>query len=322
MSSKWINKSLFNSYVEKKEKEKVDKTSVRNDVAWRTPEKGTADNPKIYEGRFVPDPKGIFTKKYYYHMYQSNGKWYFQLCEKTFNFDNWCPWCSVASKLYQGTSSDKKAAGNYKRKVRHVGNWYVVDDPRDNEIDDENRKSNGKVKIYEFPDQVESKINGEIFDRRRGAGSRIFDPGEDGLNFILKVKSTKQDKDKRIFPDYSDSKFSSLSSSLGSEKEIKDIMTSTYDLEAYLIDMKSDDDVTKELLKNEMLWDIISGEWVRYKNDGEDENKNENEKHDDIPSSLEESPEKQKDQKQETVDVDEKEDELSDAEILAELDSL
>ena len=225
MSSKWINKNLFNSYVEQKEqdKENNDKASNRNDIAWKTPERGTVDNPKIYEGRFLPDPKGKFTKKYYYHMYQSAGKWFFQLCEKTFNFENWCPWCSAVSKLYQGTSADKKAASNFKRKVRHIGNWFVVDDPRDNEIDDENRKSGGKVKIYEFPTQVESKINGEIMDRKRGAGARVFDPGDDGLNFILKVKATRPDKNKRVFPDYSDSKFSNSSSSIGTDKEIKNI---------------------------------------------------------------------------------------------------
>jgi len=339
MSSKWINKNLFNSYVEQKEqdKENNDKASNRNDIAWKTPERGTVDNPKIYEGRFLPDPKGKFTKKYYYHMYQSAGKWFFQLCEKTFNFENWCPWCSAVSKLYQGTSADKKAASNFKRKVRHIGNWFVVDDPRDNEIDDENRKSGGKVKIYEFPTQVESKINGEIMDRKRGAGARVFDPGDDGLNFILKVKATRPDKNKRVFPDYSDSKFSNSSSSIGTDKEIKNILSSTFDLDEYLQGMRSSQDITKELIKNELLWDIVSDEWLKFiggeddkpQEEKKDEEEKKDKKEEDIPKEFEES--SIKDKSKETIDKssdipDEKEkssdDELTDEDILRELESI
>ena len=267
MSSKWINKDLFNEFQEQKKAE-ADSTPTggmkRSDLVWKTPEKGTTDKAKVYEGRFVPDKKGNFYMKYFYHMFLSGDQWTFTLCPKTFNFNDYCPLCSATSKLYTGSAADKKMASNYKRKEKFVSNIYIIDDPRDSEADDDDKVS-GSVRLYEFPGKVEMKLKEEITDTRNGLGAAIFDPGENGFNFLLKVLSTKKDKNGNIWPDYSSSAFTRRASALGSDAEIEKIMDSTMDLNEYVQEMKKSDDDIIELLKAEMIWEIVQDEWNRYK---------------------------------------------------------
>jgi len=265
--SKWINKSLFDKYVQTKEGEEEKRQpegAFRSKIVWKTPAPGTADKARVYEGRFLPDKKGNFTKRYYYHMFRSGERWIHYLCPKTYNFVNWCPLCSITSKLYMGTQKDKTAANNYKRKGKHAGNFFVVDDPRDAEIKENEQKSAGNVKIYEFPDKVESKLKSEITDRKEGLGEAIFDPGPEGFNFILKVKSTKTDAQGKSFPDYSDSVFSRKATSLGTDAEIKKIIESTFDLDEYIQNLTIQNETLIAALKAEMLFDMIKEEWEQH----------------------------------------------------------
>lgn len=264
--SKWISKNLFENYVEEKQKEVTEKPSTmrRMDYVWPSPQAGTAEKAKIYEGRFLPDQRGKFTKKYYYHMWKSGEKWIFYLCPKTHGMDKFCPVCAVVNSLYTGTADDKKVAFKMKRKERHIGNFYVVDDPRDKEIDDDTKKSSGKVKIYEFPSKLESKLKNEVLDKKEGLGLAIFDPGPEGHNIIIKIKSTKQDAKGNSYPDYSDSIFSRKPSAIAdSDAEIKKIMSSTYDIEEYIKSMEMGKEDTLKMLKNEMLFDMVEAEWNR-----------------------------------------------------------
>ena len=265
MASKWIQKALFENYVAEKEKEEAPQQFVkRSDKVWPTPEMGTAEKAKVYEGRFIPDPKGRFTKKYFYHGFKVGDKFKSFICEKSFGMDNYCPWCVATQKLYMGNENDKKTAANYKRKSRNVGNWYVVDDPRD-AARDEDKKMKDTVRIYEFPDKVDSKIKAEITDKKNGLGPAIFDPGEDGYNFLLKAKATKKDAQNKVWPDYADSSFARKAYALGTDKEIKTIMESTYDLDEYLATMKITDEDTVNLLKTEMLWELVESDYMKYK---------------------------------------------------------
>ena len=271
--SKWINKDLFDEFQKEKIDEK-DKPTVgginRSDLLWPTPEKGTVENAKIYEGRFLPDPKGEFYMRYYYHFWKSGDNWIFVLCPKTpkskqtasIDFKNYCPFCSAVSKLYNGTTQDKKQGYHIKRKERFVGNWFVAKDPRDDDRDDE-KKVIGKVKLYEFPSTVEKKLKKEITDRDQGYGIEIFDPSENGRNFIINVLSTKPDKNNKQWPDYSNSSFSRLQYPLAStEKEIGDLMNTCVDLVGYIESMKVDKDKQVEILKNEFLWDLVEQECI------------------------------------------------------------
>lgn len=262
--SKWINKEAFEKFQSQKKQEADNQQfsdTKRSDIVWQTPEKGTEQTPKVYEGRFIPDADGEFYKKFYYHMFKSGEKWAFIICPKTDNFDNYCPWCSVTSKLYMGTDSDKSLAYNYKRKEKFVGNFYIVDDPRDSSRDEEN-KVNGTVKLYEFPKKIESVLKQQITDVKHGLGYSIFDP-EEGYNFILKVLSTKPQKDKKVWPDYTTSMFSYEKSRLGSDSEISTIMKSTHGLNKYIESLKKSDDFIIKTLKDELMYDMVSDEIER-----------------------------------------------------------
>lgn len=273
--SKWIDKELFTKYQEEKEQEQAQTATLgirRSELLWPTPSPGSTTKPEVYEGRMLPDKKGKFTKKYFYHFWRTGDKFNNVFCPKTYDFNNYCPICSVTSKLYLGNAKDKQAAKNYKRKEKHVTNFFIVDDPRDSKIEDAEKKMVGNVKVYEFPNKVESKIRNEILDKKQGLGYAIFDPGEDGFNLILKIKSTKPDETGKSFPDYSDSTFSRKPSAIGTEKEIKVLMGKTYDLDDYIKSLETTDDDIKTILKNEMLWDLISDEWSKLSGNGKSKN--------------------------------------------------
>lgn len=306
--SEWINKDLFNEFQDEKKNEADAPPggNRRSDLVWKTPEKGTVERAKVYEGRLLPDKKGNFYKKYFYHMFQSGETWTFTMCPKTFNFDNFCPLCLATSKLYMGTAADKKVAYNYKRKEKFVGNFFIVSDPRDQEREDDDDKVEGSIRLYEFPAKVERKLKEEITDTRNGLGASIFDPGEGGYNFILKVTSTKKDRNGNIWPDYSSSTFSRRSSALGTDNEIRAIMESTIDLDEYLESLKKEEEEVVKLVKSEMLWDLIKDDYNRLSGFNAAPTVE-----DDLPSSVE------------TDDRDViRDEELSDADLLAELESL
>jgi hypothetical protein len=263
--SKWINKELFEDFVtEKMNEETTGKKSRRSDVVWATPVMGTQDKPKIYEGRFLPDKKGSFYKKFHYHGFKSGERWVFPLCPKTYDFYNFCAFCNATQKLYLGTEADKKAAYNYKRKDKFVGNFYVVDDPRDEDKKPEDKVSK-TLKLYEFPEKVESKLKSMMTDKKHGLGPAIFDPGDEGYNFLIKVKATKPTPEGKQWPDYSDSDFARKPEALGTEKEIEELMAKTFSLEDYIETQKLTDDEIVQILQTEMLWDLVKDDWMKAK---------------------------------------------------------
>lgn len=325
--SKWINVDLFQDFQKEKIKEKDEPTGgfMRSELLWPNPEKGTVDNAKIYEGRFVPDPKGQFYKKYYYHFWQSGETWKFVLCPKTHDFKDYCPFCSAVSKLYNGTKQDKAQGYLLKRKERFVGNFYVAKDPRDADRDEE-KKVVGKVKLYEFPSQVEKKLKNEVTDRDEGYGYEIFDPSENGRNIILKVLSTKPDQNKKQWPDYSSSSFSRSKSALGTEEEIDALMATCTDLVEYIKSMKADPDKMIELLKAEFLWELIEEEAAKhgYSSDGDDSEHEVQTQRESVEDDSE--PEQEEPSVESNVESGRQEepssDDLDDDDLLAELDAL
>lgn len=312
-------KDLFKKFKEEKNAEKETGGINRSEMVWKTPEKGTAENPKTYILRLLMDANDDFYKTFHYHMFYSSSKekWEFVLCNKTFNFTNYCPLCAAVSKLYTGSSEDKKVAYNFKRKVKHCCNAYISKDPRDaDKIAEE--KSEGKVFIYEFPTKVESKIKGEMNDAEYGAGMNLFDPGKDGFDFILKVGATKPMQDGankgKSFPDYGDSKFANRPSAIADSDDVIDVaMESRHDLSKYIESMTKDDEYVIDILKKEMLWDLVKVE-VESRMKLKD------------PSYLVESTPNQDsvpDTTQEETPVEQEPDaNVSDSDLLAELDEL
>ena len=265
--SKWINKEAFVTFQEEKKEEKQQRQTVgirRSEFVWATPEKGTETIAKEYSLRFLSDPNDIFYKLYYYHMFRVGEKWFFDLCPKTFNFEHYCPVCSITQKLWMGTANDKKSANLYKRKRKYVGNAFIVKDPRDEGLDEED-KAAGKVKLYEFPNKVEMKLKEELTDTEEGLGYRIFDPGKEGHNFILKVLATKASQDGDSWPDYAQSLFSRKANALGSESEIDAIMAARIDINEYIQSLKKSDSELEKALKDEMIYELIKDEWNKAK---------------------------------------------------------
>jgi len=262
--SKWLKKDSYEMFANEKTKEAEQEQEVGGFYnKWKNPKMGTVDKAKEYKVRLLPDIENGFYKKYMYHGFKSGETFKYFLCEKTHGMDKFCPWCEATKMLYQGNESDKRKAGEYKRKERYVSNVYIVEDPRDAEIKDDKYKVTGKVRLYEFPATVESKIKNEITDTEQGYGMAIFDP-EDGYDFILKIKAKPQDKNGKVWPDYGDTMFSRRSSPLAdTEEEIEKIMSERYNLDEYIKSLKLSVDEHEKLLKTEMMWDDVGHQFEK-----------------------------------------------------------
>lgn len=232
---------------------------------WKALEKGPSDNPKVYEVRFLPDPKNGFYKKIFYHMWKFGDKWMYFTCPKTENFDNPCPICAVVNKLFQGSENDKNEARKLKRKEKYVSNVFVAYDPRDagKAVDDES-KQEGKVLLYEFPSKIEQKLSEEIKDTRNGLGVSIFDPSEDGYNFIIKV-GTQSGGQNQSFPEYSMSSFARRPSAIASTEEaIEKLMADRVALDEYIAKSKKSMKDLIEAMKSEMFWELIARDFEKF----------------------------------------------------------
>ena len=226
--------------------------------------KGTLERPNVYEIRFLPEKSKSFFKRVYYHMVQSGEKWHYMLCEKTFDPNNYCPLCAASMKLFNGNADDKKEASKWRRKEKFVANILVIDDPRDAQIEEDEKKSTGKVMLYEFPGQVEKFLREEINDTRRGVGMGAFDPSEEGYNFVLKV-GAKPAPGGKTWPDYNLTAARKPSAIADSDKGIKALLEATYDLKEYMEKSRAKEDDMINLLKNELLYDLIATEYEKRK---------------------------------------------------------
>ena len=70
--SKWVNTDKFEQF---KNERANDTSDVKTDITYArkypNPKMGTINKPKEYHIRLLPDLKGNFYKKMYYHMFQS-----------------------------------------------------------------------------------------------------------------------------------------------------------------------------------------------------------------------------------------------------------
>lgn len=257
--SKWLKKEDYEMFASEKAKEaenpKDENSFYRK---WKNPTMGTVEKSKDYTTRLLPDKVKGFYKKYMYHGFKSGDKFHYILCEKTFDGENYCPWCDVNKILYQGNETDKKKAKDYKRQDRYVTNLFIKEDPRDAEVKDPTFKVNGTVRLYEFPSTVESKIANEINDKTNGYGLDIFNP-EAGYDLILKVKAKPKDDKGKEWPDYGDTMFARKATSISDDDEtLEKLMNDRYSLDEYILSMRKTVDEHEQLLKAEMLWDDVA----------------------------------------------------------------
>lgn len=263
--SKWLKKDAYEMFAGQKAKEVEEQDNVGGFYKkWKNPQMGTTEKAKEYKIRLLPDVNSGFYKDYLYHGFTSGETFKYLLCEKTYGMDKFCPWCEVTKILYQGNESDKRKAGEYKRKQRFVSNIFISEDPRDAEVKDDAYKVNGTVRLYEFPSTVESKIKNEITDTEQGYGMEIFDP-ENGYDFILKIKAKPKDKSGKEWPDYGDSMFARKASPIANtDEEIEKLMESRYDLDEYIKGLRVPVEEHEKLLKAEMLWDDIGHTFEKF----------------------------------------------------------
>lgn len=226
---------------------------------------GTQDTPKVYKVRLLPDKNQDFYLKYFYHFFQTEDKkTYYIKCPKTHGFDQFCPWCFVNQQLYKGTDSDQKRAYRYKRNERFVSNVFIVDDPRDADVQEAEKKVTGTVRLYEFPATVEGKIKNELTNDDEGFGPAIFDP-EKGHDLQIKILAKKPDKNNKVWPDYSLTEFSRKPYPIAAtEEEINKIMESVYDLTEYIEKMSLSWDSHEKLLKQELVWDDVEDAFIKH----------------------------------------------------------
>jgi len=222
--------------------------------------------------------------------------------------------------LYKGNKEDKALAKNYKRLEKFVGNVLVIDDPRDADVEDEYKVS-GTVRLYEFPGTIESKLKNEITDKSEGYGMSVFDP-EEGYDLIIKIKSKKPDSKGKVWPDYSDTQFSRKPSSIGSEKEIEEIIGKTVLLEEYVKESALTWEEHEKLLKLEGYWEDVSEDFERRTGKKSTETKEVFDKV--VEPEKSEKPTSKKEVKKEEVKEEIKidSDDMSDEDLLKELQNM
>ena len=267
----------FNAFVHEKVEEKEKRTAYAQSSNYRMfnigkEDRGTESDPRSYVIRFLP-PKNMegnkFYMQYHYHMYKgTDSKWHFIFCPKTYNFNNFCPFCALSTKLYtSGNEADKKLASSYKRKPKYVANVLVIDDDRDAKREKDDKQVN-TVRLYEFPMTIEKILSTELEDKVNGAGFAIFNPSS-GLNFILRVGVTKQSGTKEVWPDYKTSKFSNKPTKITEYVDINEIEEQIYDLNEYIKSVESNSPSLEEqceLIKGEALFGLIAEDARRFLN--------------------------------------------------------
>jgi len=289
---------------------------------------GTQEDPKTYKVRLLPDKNGNFYFKFYYHFFQTEDKKTYNIkCEKTHGMDKFCPWCYVNQQLWKGNSSDQKLAYRYKRSERFVSNVYIINDPRDADVE-KDRKVAGTVRLYELPAAVEGKIANELTNDDEGFGSAIFDP-ENGHDLLIKIAAKKPDKNKNIWPDYSLTEFSRKPRAIGNEEEIKEIMESVYDLNEFITKKGISWLDHEKLLKSELVWDYIEDAFIKNVGKLSNENEssetssnNENKSDDDTPWFEDDNSESSTTDNTESNDSTNVDDEDDEDSLLEELKSL
>ena len=190
-----------------------------------------------YTVRLLPDGKSpADTFFHYYNMGWNSfatGQYVQALSPQTFG--ERCPINEERFRLSRtGNDTEKEKASALRRTEKWLVNVYVVDDPS-------NPDNNGKVKMLRYGKQLHKIITEAIEgEDAEEFGARIFDLGEDGVNF--KIKCEQQGD----YPTYVSSRFTSAGKLNLSEDQQKDIYGATHTLKE-TFPAKSTDELTQML---------------------------------------------------------------------------
>jgi len=190
-----------------------------------------------YTVRLLPDSKSpADTFFHYYNMGWNSfatGQYVQALSPQTFG--DRCPINEERFRLSRtGTDEEKEKASALRRTEKWLVNVYVVDDPT-------NPENNGKVKMLRYGKQIQ-KIITEAIEGEDAAefGARIFDLGDEGVNF--KIKCEQQGD----YPTYVSSRFTSAGKLNLTEDQQKEIYAQTHTLKE-TFPVKSAEELTEML---------------------------------------------------------------------------
>lgn len=156
--------------------------------------------------RFLPPAKDedLSWVRRFRHAFKVGGSWFIENCPTTIG--RTCPVCKNNNELWNsGNEQDKNLARDRKRKLEHISNVYIINDPAKPE-------NNGTVKLYTYGQKIFEKIKDKL--EPEFADTAVINPFDfwDGATFKLRSR------DQGGFVNYDKSEFDNPSPLLGGDE--------------------------------------------------------------------------------------------------------
>ena len=176
-----------------------------------------------YVGRLLPNLENINDTFFHYYSFgwDSLETGQYVSAVSPMSFGERCPINELRVKLYNsGSESDKSVAQKIRRSEQWLVNFYVIDDPT-------NQNNNDEVKILRYGKQLDKifkeAIEGDDADE---FGPAVFDLSENGCSFRIKVE-----KNEGGYNSYTSSRFLSPAGIKNmSDTRIEEVYNSVHDL--------------------------------------------------------------------------------------------
>jgi hypothetical protein len=232
------SKDLLAKLQSKVETSDTKKTFEKDTRMWQPATDSAGNGSAVI--RFLPAVSEDDTPyvKSYSHGFKVGSKWFIENCPSTLGIKDGCPVCSANSELWNsGLESDKKIAGERKRKLSFYSNVLVIKDPA-------NPENEGQVRIYRYGQKIFDKIKEAIKgDEDMEVGA--IDPFNffDGANFVIKIAQVAG------FKNYDKSKFASKTELYdGDEDKLRAILEKLHDINSFADPklFKSSDELQKK----------------------------------------------------------------------------
>lgn len=188
--------------------------------------------------RFLPATKegDLPWVKVYSHGFKGpSGKWYIENCLTTIGQAD--PVVEHCNTLYaSGLESDKKIAGERKRKLAYITNVLVVSDPKHPE-------NEGTVRLFKFGKKIFDKIKDKLqptFEDEKAVD--VFSPWE-GANFRLRMSKVEG------YSNFDKSVFDGESEITDDDEQLLQILNGRHDLQEFVSpqQFKSYDELKRKL---------------------------------------------------------------------------
>jgi hypothetical protein len=231
------------------EAEKMSTSSSSRDDRIFTVERDSKTGNGFAIVRFMPPPPNEPSSfvKLVNHNFIYNGKYLNENCPKyTPGVKGDCPICESNREIWATEiKANQEIASLRKLKTSYFMNVYIVKNPAKPELE-------GKVMLYRCGVKIFEKIENARKEKYEGDTNIIepFDLFEDGANFRIVVKTVKDSKNKRDYPDYADSAFETKGALLGGDDEkLEALWNQCYSLQDLIAPDKfhSYDDIQKNL---------------------------------------------------------------------------